>query len=58
MQEREEKIHRERDNVLIQSFSINEAEDFLKLNQTLTHRRGDRQQICALLDILYFQMGQ
>ena len=45
--EREEKIHSERENVSIQSFSINEAEDFLKtsmmLNQTPTHRRGDRQ---------------
>lgn len=39
--EREEKIHSKRENVSIQSFSINEAEDFLetsmKLDQTPTY---------------------
>lgn len=48
---REEKIHSKRENVSIQSFSINEAEDFLntsmKLNQIPTYRRGDRQLLCV-----------
>lgn len=48
---REEKLHSKRENVSIQSFSINEAEDFLnasmKLNQIPVYRRGDRQPLCV-----------
>lgn len=46
----EQKIHSERKNVSIQSFSISEAEELLetamKFNQTHTYRRGDSQLLC------------
>lgn len=59
--EREEKIHSKRENVSIQSFSINEAEDFLKtsmkLNQTPTYRRGDKQLLCVFTAYSVFRGG-